>query len=161
MASTGRGARSSGWRTSIASPSWQIRRFVMADYDQVLSLWQGAGRGVEIRPSDTPEGLALKLARDADLFLVASSGSQVIGVVMGAWDGRRGWVHHLTVHPDFRREGVASSMMAEVEARLMQRGCLKINLLVREANREGMALYRSLGYGDMTGICAMGKELGG
>lgn len=130
----------------------------MADYDQVLALWEHAGQGVEIRPSDRPEGLALKLSRDPDLFLVAEAEGVVVGVVIGAWDGRRGWIHHLAVDASLRRQGVASALVAAVEEGLRARGCLKVNLLVRQANSEAIALYRALGYADMHGICAMGKE---
>jgi ribosomal protein S18 acetylase RimI-like enzyme len=135
----------------------------MADYGQVLALWREAGAGVELRPSDSPAGLALKLSRDADLFLVAEAagplGPEVVGVIIGAWDGRRGWLHHLAVRQDWRGRGIGRALVARVEAGLQARGCLKINLLVRKANEQAIKLYRALGYSDMNEICAMGKEL--
>jgi hypothetical protein len=48
-----------------------LREFTLADYAGVLSLWQQAGPGIEIRPSDSRDQVAKKLARDRDLFLVA------------------------------------------------------------------------------------------
>ena len=48
----------------------------MADYDQVLALWRDAGSGLQLRPSDEPAGIALKLTRDPDLFLVAEAKSR-------------------------------------------------------------------------------------
>jgi len=129
----------------------------------VLALWREAGMGIEIRPSDTPAGLALKLTRDPALFLVAETsgptGPEVVGVIMGAWDGRRGWLHHLAVRQDWRGQGIGRALVGQIEAGLRSRGCLKINLLVRKANEQAIGLYRALGYSDMSDICAMGKEL--
>ncbi len=140
-------------------PAWVIRPFCMSDYPAVLRLWQTAGEGVSVRPSDRPEEIAKKCARDADLFLVAESQGALVGVIMGAWDGRRGWLHHLAVEASYRRRGVARALICQVEERLRAKGCLKINLLVGKANQHARALYRQLGYDEMTDYVPMGKEL--
>jgi len=131
----------------------------MADYPAVLSLWQDAGPGISLRPSDEPAEVAKKLERDPDLFLVAEEESVVIGVIMGAWDGRRGWLHHLAVHRDWRNRGIGTALLAEVEQRLKAKGCLKVNLMVRRDNPEALRLYARLGYQSMDSILLMGKEL--
>jgi ribosomal protein S18 acetylase RimI-like enzyme len=140
-------------------PAWAIRPFCMDDYPAVLHLWQTAGEGVCIRPSDRPEEIAKKCTRDADLFLVAESQGLVIGVIMGAWDGRRGWLHHLAVDASYQRRGIARALIGQVEECLQAKGCLKINLLVGKANGQARALYRELGYDEMSDYLPMGKEL--
>jgi ribosomal protein S18 acetylase RimI-like enzyme len=136
-----------------------LRSFTMADYAQVLDLWQSAGPGVSVRPSDRPEEIEKKLTRDPDLFLVAEEEGQVVGVIVGAWDGRRGWIHHLAVAQPCRGRGIGSALIAEVERRLRAKGCLKVNLLVHRDNEQARRLYRDLGYAEMSPIVAMGKEL--
>lgn len=136
-----------------------LRGFSLDDYDAVYALWRDAGGGVSLRPSDERDEIAKKLSRDPDLFLVAEEDGRVVGVIVGAWDGRRGWLHHLAVAPDRRGRGIASALVAEVERRLKAKGCLKVNLLVFSGNEAARRLYRRLGYDDMTGIVAMGKEL--
>jgi len=137
----------------------RVRQFTLHDYDRVLALWRRAGPGLTIRPSDRCEELAKKLERDPDLFLVAESNDLLIGVVMGAWDGRRGWLHHLAVDPAFRRLGVGKALVSMVEERLRLKGCLKVNLLVFRDNEGARRFYESLGYEVMTPVVAMGKEL--
>ncbi|MGI5916782.1 MAG: GNAT family N-acetyltransferase [Anaerolineae bacterium] len=111
-------------------------------------------------PSDTRPKIAKKLKRDPELFLVAESDDgRVIGVIMGAWDGRRGWIHHLAVDDAYRNRGVGTALVNAVEERLRAMGCLKVNLLVRRENQAAIRLYRRLGYDDMVTIMAMGKEL--
>lgn len=146
-------------------PGVTLREFTMEDYDAVFSLWENAAPGVEIRPSDARDQIALKQTRDPDLFLIAEvaegapDSRRIVGVVMGGWDGRRGWLHHLAVDRRYRRRGIASALLAEVEARLRHKGCLKVNLLVRAANEDARRLYRRLGYDEMPTIVVMGKEL--
>lgn len=131
----------------------------MDDYDAVYALWRDAGPGVELRPSDRREEVAKKLMRDPDLFLVAEVDRCIVGIMMGAWDGRRGWLHHLTVDTAHQGRGIGTALVREVEERLKAKGCLKVNLLVRRNSEAARRLYARLGYAEMTGILPMGKEL--
>jgi ribosomal protein S18 acetylase RimI-like enzyme len=63
------------------------------------------------------------------------------------------------VAADHRQAGIGSALIAEVEARLRAKGCLKVNLLVWADNEAARRLYARLGYAEMTGLVAMGKEL--
>ena len=137
----------------------RIREFTMEDYDAVYALWRDAGEGVRLRPSDERDEIAKKLALDPELFLVAELDDALVGVIMGAWDGRRGWLHHLAVRADCRRQGVASALLDEVERRLVAKGCLKVNLLVHRDCAGARQLYAQRGYEEMTPYVAMGKEL--
>ena len=67
------------------------------DYPAVLALWQTAGPGIHVSPSDTPPELERKLRRDPELFLAAETDDQLVGTVLGGFDGRRGMVYHLAV----------------------------------------------------------------
>ena len=86
-----------------------IRSFDWADHDAVIALWRAAGREIVPRAE-----LAAKLTRDPELFLVAAADGEVASVVMGAYDGRRGWILRLAVHPARRRAGIASALLTEL-----------------------------------------------
>nr|WP_296066744.1 GNAT family N-acetyltransferase [uncultured Actinoplanes sp.] len=117
----------------------EIRAFQWSDYDAVAAVWAAAAREVVPRAE-----LALKLQRDPQLFLVA--GTPAVGVVMGTYDGRRGWILRLAVHPSHRRRGLASRLVAELEKRFVAIGCPRVNLLVLPDNADGLAFWQALGY---------------
>ena len=136
-----------------------IREFDLArDFDAVTALWQASGPGVHLGLSDTPEEITRKLKRDPDLFLVAENEAQVVGAVLGGFDGRRGMVYHLAVASVHRQRGVGSALMAELESRLKAKGCRKYYLLVTHDNTDVTNFYQRLGWSVMP-VNIMGKEI--
>jgi ribosomal protein S18 acetylase RimI-like enzyme len=141
------------------SPEYTIAEFSFDhDLTAVINLWKGAGNGIQLRESDQPEEIKKKILRDPDLFLVAMSGGAIVGAVMGGFDGRRGFVYHLAVAEQHRNKGIARSLMDEIERRLKAKGCIKVNLLVTQANKSAMAFYEGLGYEPMP-VVPFGKKL--
>ena len=140
--------------------AFQIREFHFPeDYDSVLDLWRGIEKGVHVGRSDTSAEIEKKIARDPDLFLVAESDGDMIGSVLGGFDGRRGLIYHLAVAASFRGKGIGSQLMDEVESRLRAKGCLKCYLLVTLDNSEVGQYYQRLGWQHMQDIQLYGKEL--
>ena len=136
----------------------QVRSFQWEDLEAVLDLWRSSGPGIHLGRSDSPEELRKKLEHDPDLFLVAEEGGHVLGAVMGGFDGRRGIVYHLAVHPPARHQGLGTALMSELEGRLRAKGCLKYYLLVTPDNVEAVEFYRRLGWSVMD-MTLMGKEI--
>lgn len=111
------------------------------DYEQAVRLWQNMEKGVRFSRSDVPTEIEKKLARDPDLFLVAELDGELIGTVIGGFDGRRGMIYHLAVDVSYRRRGIANTLMCELEKRLVAKGCIRSYLLVHADNKEARALY--------------------
>jgi len=82
----------------------------------------------------------------------------VVATVMAGYEGHRGWVNYLAVHPDHRRGSYGRQMMAEAEQSLAARGCPKVNLQIRASNTAVVAFYESLGY-RVDEVVSMGKRL--
>jgi len=145
----------------VISPTIKIREFCFpSDYESVYRLWGSIEKGVHIGRSDTPAEIEKKIARDPDLFIVAESGGNIVGSVMGGFDGRRGLVYHLAVAASFRGMGIGSRLMEEVESRLRAKGCLKCYLLVTRDNPEAEGYYQQRGWQPMDTVHLFGKELG-
>ncbi len=128
------------------------------DYEAVLNLWQNAGEGIGVGQSDQLEEIGKKVRQAPDLFILAESGSRIIGTVIGGYDGRRGMLYHLAVAEDFRGQGIGTLLMDEIEARLREKGCRKAYLLVKQGNRAA-EMYEKRGWGEMTHVRLFGKNL--
>jgi Predicted acetyltransferase len=144
----------------VTPTSVQIREFRFPlDYEQVFELWRGIEKGVHVGRSDTLDEIRKKINRDPDLFLVAESNGNIVGAVMGGFDGRRGLIYHLAVASSFRGQGIGSGLMDEVEARLRAKGCLKCYLLVTLDNVEVADYYLQRDWQHMDQVQLYGKEL--
>jgi ribosomal protein S18 acetylase RimI-like enzyme len=78
---------------------------------------------------------------------------------MCGYDGHRGWLYSLAVHPSSRNNGHGTRLVRHAEAALAERGCLKVNLQILETNRSVVQFYRRLGYCAEPRI-SMGRRLG-
>ena len=137
-----------------------IRQFRFPeDYDAATRLWKSMERGVVFGRSDTQEEIAKKISRDPDLFLIAESDNELIGTIIGGFDGRRGMIYHLAVAGAYRENGIGSQLLAEVEKRLQAKGCLKCYLLVLSENVEAAQFYEHHGWQHMSHDLVFGKEL--
>jgi len=116
-------------------------------------------KGVRLGRSDTPEEIQKKLARDSDLFLVAEEDGQIIGTVIGGYDGRRGLLYHLAVDAPLRGRGICSRLMEEIESRLRAKGCLRCYLMVVADNEGARRYYEKRGWENMHYVFTYGKNL--
>lgn len=135
----------------------EIRVYTAADQDGVIALWRQVFPG-ESGWNEPADVIARKLTVQPDLFFVAVQDRQVVGTVMAGFDGVRGWVHKLAVHPEAQRRGLASRLMHRAEQGLRNLGCAKLNLQVRASNLQVIAFYESLGF-SVEDRASLGKPL--
>jgi ribosomal protein S18 acetylase RimI-like enzyme len=134
----------------------EIRPFEPRDEKSVVQLWIDCGLVV---PWNNPaRDIQRKLKVQPELFLVACYSSQIIATVMAGYDGHRGWINYLAVHPNHQRTGIGRRMMDEAEIRLRSAGCPKINLQVRSTNTNVIEFYKRIGY-RLDDVVSLGKRL--
>jgi ribosomal protein S18 acetylase RimI-like enzyme len=134
----------------------RVRAFADADEAEVVALWERCGL---VRPWNDPrKDIARKRRVQRELFLVAELDGAVVGSVMGGYEGHRGWVNYLAVDPARRRSGLGRTLMAEIEARLREVGCPKLNLQVRNDNAAALAFYERIGFQPDAAV-SLGKRL--
>lgn len=137
--------------------SLRIRPYQPSDRDAVFGIWAVAFP--DPSPHNDPgRTIAMKMAEDPELFLVAESAGEVVGTVIGGWDGHRGWIYSLAVTPSYQGRGIGTDLVRDIQRRLVQLGCIKVNLQVRETNAEVTRFYQKLGFAAEPMI-SMGKRL--
>jgi len=121
-----------------------IRNFHPADQGEVINLWNLCGL---IVPSNNPKkDIELKIKFQPELFFVAESEGKVIGTVMTGYDGHRGWLNYLGVHPENRGTGCGRMLVEFSIKKLNELDCPKINIQVRNSNSEVKEFYKKLGF---------------
>ena len=122
----------------------KIEKFKIEYYDDVLRLWRKAG--IEVVSSDTIDEVTRVLNRNPDLFLIGKIKERVMAVVMGAFDGRRGYVHHLAVDPDYQKMGFGKTIMDALIEQFRKMNIHKVHLFIEKSNRNVVEFYNNLGW---------------
>ncbi len=123
----------------------------------VIALWETVF-GYETAHNSPSLAIDRKRAVADGLFFVAVQGQAVIGTVLAGYDGHRGWLYSVAVHPAHRRKGLGVSLVQHAERALTARGCMKINLQIVSSNESVKAFYEALGYSTEPRI-SMGKKI--
>ena len=112
------------------------------------------------RPWNNPEkDIERKLNVQSEMFLVLEIEGSILGTVMAAYDGHRGVINYLAIHPGYQKKGYGKILMTYVEQELLNRGCPKINLLVRSDNLNVKRFYKGLHYDEQDDVKVFGKRL--
>jgi ribosomal protein S18 acetylase RimI-like enzyme len=115
------------------------------DRQQVISLWR-AVFGYETAHNAPSLAIVKKLDANDGLFFVAQDKGRLAGTSMAGYDGHRGWLYAIAVHPDHRRAGIGARLVRHAEQVLIARGCMKVNLQLLATNEPTAAFYKALGY---------------
>lgn len=135
----------------------KIRPFRSTDAKVVIQLWKDCG--LVVPDNDPLKDIKRKRKEHPELFLVAHKGKELVGVLMGGYDGHRGAVNYFAVSPAYQRQGIGRLLMEAVEKKLTRLGCPKINLCVRVTNEPVRVFYEKLGYAQNTAGISFGKRL--
>jgi ribosomal protein S18 acetylase RimI-like enzyme len=137
-----------------------VRTATTADIPDVLALWAQA-RSANASTPDTPQALEALLATSPGAVLLAEHETDgIVGAVIAGWDGWRGNMYRLAVHPEHRRRGIALELVDAAERQLERQGARRITALVAHEEVEAVGLWIRAGYMRDTTIARFVKSLG-
>lgn len=90
--------------------------------------------------------VAAELENPLSLWLVALLGRTVVGYVGSQSVMEQADMMNIAVNPDYRRQGIAESLIERLVAGLKDKQVSSLTLEVRASNAPAIALYRKLGF---------------
>ncbi len=130
----------------------QIKQMKQSDLPEVLLLWEKAGLDIT-----SPEKELLALQNNPNTCFVLTKDEKIIGAVLGAFNGRRAWVYHLSIHPAYQHMGYGSLLLKKVESELKKKGAYRIHLGVAFTNLKVLPFYENHGYSVVNDALWMGN----
>jgi ribosomal protein S18 acetylase RimI-like enzyme len=122
-----------------------IRPCRIEDVPAVLGLWEQA-RSEHAATPDRAEDLERLILRSPGGLLLAESDRRVLGVLIAAWDGWRGNLYRLAVHPAHRRGGIGLKLVRAGEEHLRCHGAARVTALVAYEDPAAVEFWDSAGY---------------
>lgn len=136
----------------------EIKELAPTDIRRVIEVWEQAGLSYRGSGRDSEGALAAQMAEAPDLFIGAFEGGSLVAVAIGSDDGRKGWINRLAVLPMYRRKGIASSLIEELEARLRKRGRGIFSVCIDADNVGSLNLFVGSGYTHHEEIVYLSKK---
>lgn len=130
----------------------------MADYEEVISLWEMC-EGIGLSSADSPEKIKTYLDRNPGMSFIARKDGRIAGAVLSGHDGRRGFIHHLAVHPGFRKKGIGRKLANECVSALEAAGIEKCHLFIFMNNESGIKFWEKAGWTMRKDIGIMSRDL--
>ena len=139
------------------SPSnFAIRQFVPNDTNRVIFIWEQCDL---VRNWNNPNfDIRRKLNFQKELFFVGLLNDEIIATAMFGYDGHRGWLNYFAVLPNFQKKGFGKQLMTFGELALIEKGCPKLNLQIRNDNTKAINFYQKIGYKEDAAV-SFGKRL--
>lgn len=136
----------------------EVSPFTIEMYDGVLALWQEC-EGVGLSDADSRECILAYLRRNPGMSFVATGDGSIIGAALAGHDGRRGYIHHLAVHPDHRRQGLGGQLVDRCLHALREAGIRKCHIFIFSDNSRAIAFWQSAEWMRRTDICVMSRSI--
>ena len=118
----------------------------IADYEKVYALWMSCKNMGFNDIDDSKEGISRFLERNPNTSFVAMENDELLGIILGGHDGRRGYIYHMSVAENHRKKGIGSSLVEKCLESFKNEKISKVALLVFKYNENGNSFWEKQGF---------------
>ena len=122
-----------------------IRPMTKEDYDEVYAMWQTTSKRA-LSNADSREQIERYLDRNAGMSQAAVADGKIVGTVLAGHDGRRGFIHHMAVMPQYRRKGIGHSLANTAIEKIKAEGIDKTHIFCYQNNETGQNFWKDFGF---------------
>jgi GNAT superfamily N-acetyltransferase len=122
----------------------EFRRATRSDAESILRFWKDSGASMSA--TDEVEYVRRLAENPGAVLLLAIVEGEIVGSLLGTFDGWRGNMYRLVVHPSRRRQGIARQLVRRVEEVFLKWGVKRITVLVETDRPWAMEFWSSVGY---------------
>ena len=133
----------------------KIRLMTINDWESVEKVWKDHEGTNPV--DDSEEGFTRYLKRNPTTSFVAEDDGKIIGTILAGHDGRRGFLHHVVVLPEYRLKGVGEEMVGRAMDALGKEGIQKVLLVVFNDNENGNQFWEHMGFTERTDLVYRNK----
>ncbi|MGH8014568.1 MAG: GNAT family N-acetyltransferase [Candidatus Zixiibacteriota bacterium] len=123
-----------------------LKQLSIADYDNIIRLWADAGLTYKPLGRDSKLSMTKEMALEGVAYFGYYEKDKLLGACIGNYDGRRGWINRLAVHPDFRGKGIAGILIDETEKFLRSKGAVFLSALIEDINEPSITCFEKAGF---------------
>lgn len=124
----------------------ELRQLTIDDYNALVELWGDAGLSYRPLGRDKKDRIAAEMRRLDTGFMGIFEEGDLVAAGLATFDGRKGWINRVAVHPDYRRQGLGKEIVAACEQFLEARGAEIIAALIEDWNEPSMELFAACNY---------------
>lgn len=122
-----------------------IREMTIADYEEVYQMWQTTSKRALSKADEKPQ-MERYLKHNAGMSQVAVIDGKIVGTVLAGHDGRRGFIHHMAVMPEYRRKRIGHSLAERAIEKIRSEGIDKTHIFCYQNNETGQSFWRDFGF---------------
>jgi len=123
-----------------------IYSITVKDHKRLIPFWK---EHYFYNSMDELPSFTVFLDKNPGLSFIAEEGGEIIGTVLGSFDGRRGYIQKLVVNKERRKEGIGKKLLEVVIKKLQELGVTYIPIA---SEPENVSFYEKMKFKRGNGI---------